>query len=563
MRFVGRVVIKLIEIALRIMGFPFALIGNIISNAQAAYNEIKNDPIKFLKNLLKAVKQGFVQFFGNILGHLVNGVGEWLFGQLGDAGITIPPDFSFQSILGMVFQILGITKEKIFDKLKQKVGPERWARIEGTINQMTGVWSFLSDIFTRGPIAIWEKIQEKLTGLWDTVVSAARGWIMTKIIEQVTVKLLSFLDPTGIMAVVNSFIAFFRAIQSAIQYMIPMLEMLNSFLGGIVQIAQGNIQPAADLLERTMARGMPILIGFLANQVGLGRIGDKIKEVIESIQAKVDEGLQWVIDKAWEIGGRLLEMGRNAVGTVRDAIGGLFGLRKQFRSNGKNHKLYFQGEDVIIESTPTVISTFISDTDAKINTVRGSLTPAQLQEVVTAKRELLQTYSRAKDKRKEVRDDSTITQAQKDGLLNELSQLSLRIINYEKFVDTQINSSNIPQTQIAPGALQGNNYGGEMHAKVLTIKPPASGRGTPPGGAAQANFDATDLNLRKGNNRSFYVLGHLLNQQMHGSGTITQNITPITQNANRDHSVEEEKVKNYMLNRNGKLTDPACAIRRL
>ncbi len=343
MRFVGRVVIKLIEIALRIMGFPFALIGSIISNAQAAYNEIKNDPIKFLKNLLKAVKQGFVQFFGNILGHLVNGVGEWLFGQLGDAGITIPPDFSFQSILGMVFQILGITKEKIFDKLKQKVGPERWARIEGTINQMTGVWSFLSDIFTRGPIAIWEKIQEKLTGLWDTVVSAARGWIMTKIIEQVTVKLLSFLDPTGIMAVVNSFIAFFRAIQSAIQYMIPMLEMLNSFLGGIVQIAQGNIQPAADLLERTMARGMPILIGFLANQVGLGRIGDKIKEVIESIQAKVDEGLQWVIDKAWEIGGRLLEMGRNAVGTVRDAIGGLFGLKKRFTNRlGENHELSFR-----------------------------------------------------------------------------------------------------------------------------------------------------------------------------------------------------------------------------
>lgn len=372
MRFVGRVVIKLIEIALRIMGFPFALIGNIISNAQAAYNEIKNDPIKFLKNLLKAVKQGFVQFFGNILGHLVNGVGEWLFGQLGDAGITIPPDFSFQSILGMVFQILGITKEKIFDKLKQKVGPERWARIEGTINQMTGVWSFLSDIFTRGPIAIWEKIQEKLTGLWDTVVSAARGWIMTKIIEQVTVKLLSFLDPTGIMAVVNSFIAFFRAIQSAIQYMIPMLEMLNSFLGGIVQIAQGNIQPAADLLERTMARGMPILIGFLANQVGLGRIGDKIKEVIESIQAKVDEGLQWVIDKAWEIGGRLLEMGRNAVNTVR----GWLGIEKQFTNReGESHKLYYhqtgqRGDLWMASDNPASFTTWIDRMNGQPETVQ-------------------------------------------------------------------------------------------------------------------------------------------------------------------------------------------------
>ncbi len=308
--FVGKVVIKLVEIALRLMGFPFELIGSIISRAQTAYEEIKKDPIAFLKNILKAVKQGFVQFFGNILTHLLNGVGDWLFGQLGDTGITIPTDFSFKSILGLVFEILGITKEKIFEKLKKKVGPEKWEKIEGMLDKAMGVWSFVKDIMERGPIVIWEKIQEKLTGLWDMVISAAKNWIMTKIIEQVTVKLLSLLDPTGIMAVVNSFIAFFKAVQSAIEYMVPMLEMMNSFLGGVIQIAQGNIKPAADLLESTMAKGMPIMIGFLANQVGLGSIGKKIKEIIGGIQAKVDEGIQWMIDKAWKIGAKMLEKGR-------------------------------------------------------------------------------------------------------------------------------------------------------------------------------------------------------------------------------------------------------------
>lgn len=320
-RFVGKVVIKLVEIALRLMGFPFELIGSIISRAQTAYEEIKNDPIGFLKNILAAVKLGFEQFFGNILKHLLKGVGDWLFGQLGDAGITIPTDFSFKSILGLVFEILGITKEKIFEKLKKKVGPEKWEKIEGAIDKMTGVWEFVTDIVKRGPIVIWEKIQEKLNNLWDMVISAARNWIMTKIIEQVTVKLLSMLDPTGIMAVVNSFIAFFKAVQSAIEYMIPMLEMLNSFLGGVVQIAQGNIKPAADLLEQTMSKGMPILIGFLANQVGLGSIGKKIKEIIESIQAKVDEGIQWLIDKAWELGARMLDGIKGALGLGDDKNG--------------------------------------------------------------------------------------------------------------------------------------------------------------------------------------------------------------------------------------------------
>lgn len=519
MRFVGRVVIKLIEIALRIMGFPFELIGNIISNAQAAYEEIKNDPIKFLKNLLKAVKQGFVQFFGNILGHLVNGVGEWLFGQLGDAGITIPPDFSFQSILGMVFQILGITKEKIFDKLKQKVGPERWARIEGTINQMTGVWSFLADIFTRGPIAIWEKIQEKLTGLWDTVVSAARGWIMTKIIEQVTVKLLSFLDPTGIMAVVNSFIAFFRAIQSAIQYMIPMLEMLNSFLGGIVQIAQGNIQPAADLLERTMARGMPILIGFLANQVGLGRIGDKIKEVIESIQAKVDEGLQWVIDKAWEIGGRLLEMGRNAVG----AVIGWWNARKTFRAaDGETHNLFFDGTgdnaELHVASERRKFKDFITLTEAAF-APPASTTPVEKNALKEAKK-IAKKIDKLKTRNQTVAGTSEHT-ADYQKLLDDLSVQTALLMS-------RSNSRMPVATDPIYGGLE-NGFATSMEVKVLSKLHRA--------GSAPSVTNPSWSVLRKRRTQptggtSYYIRGHLLNDNIGGPGTTWQNLTPLTQAAN-------------------------------
>lgn len=560
MRFVGRVVIKLIEIALRIMGFPFELIGNIISNAQAAYEEIKNDPIKFLKNLLKAVKQGFVQFFGNILGHLVNGVGEWLFGQLGDAGITIPPDFSFQSILGMVFQILGITKEKIFDKLKQKVGPERWARIEGTINQMTGVWSFLSDIFTRGPIAIWEKIQEKLTGLWDTVVSAARGWIMTKIIEQVTVKLLSFLDPTGIMAVVNSFIAFFRAIQSAIQYMIPMLEMLNSFLGGIVQIAQGNIQPAADLLERTMARGMPILIGFLANQVGLGRIGDKIKEVIESIQAKVDEGLQWVIDKAWEIGGRLLEMGRNAVGSVRDAIGGLFNFFTRptpLTLREGHHSIYFKNGRLMMASDE---KTMKEQLELELGEAKNENEIAAFYGRIKVK--ITEADREYDNNRIRAADGGTLSladQAKNDALrlkFNGIKADCEALLNLAREKAEAI----LPPTEIRPGKVtdgfsegavanplsitrqEANNFTGSSPGRILLIPP------------------YNVLSNRKSDSGSvnYWKAGHLVAEAFYGDGNNPGNLAPMDNSANLSYSAKVEQVikNNIWLHRPSRATEP-------
>lgn len=542
-RFVGRVVIKLVEIALRIMGFPFELIGSIISRAQAAYELIKNDPIGFLKNILKAVKQAFVQFFGNILTHLMTGVGGWLFGQLGDAGITIPPDFSFQSILGLVFEILGITRESIFEKLREKVGPERWAQIEGSIETMTGIWSFISDVFTRGPIAIWEKVQEQLSNLWETVLSAAQNWIMTRIITQVTVRLLSMLDPTGIMAVVNSFMVFFSAVQSAIEYMIPMLEMLNSFLGGVVQIAEGNIQPAADFLEQTMARGMPILIGFMANQVGLGGIGARIREVIESIQVRVDAGIQWAIDQAWEIGSGLLEMGRNAVGAVRDAIRGWWGSRTTFTSRtNQEHELYFNGEGsravlIMASNNPDGLEDKIRERKEGAN-----MTPAKtvaLNQALSIKGEMdaaIRTHTAAQDS------DSQETDSMRPIIDGFLDRIKIKLIHGDIDGTLNISPSNITYQ------MQGSK------AKKVTADPltsmPGNTRGTP-AASSSARPEGWDLSQRV--NSGSYIRDehgvdlrtstgqlrlskpwkrvHLLNHLVHGPA-VNWNLVPATQSVN-------------------------------
>ena len=43
---------------------------------------------------------------------------------------------------------------------------------------------------------------------------------------------------------------------------------------------------------------MPVALGFLANQVGLGNIGDKLKEIIGKVKAFIEKGLNWLVDKA-------------------------------------------------------------------------------------------------------------------------------------------------------------------------------------------------------------------------------------------------------------------------
>ncbi|MGY3794262.1 eCIS core domain-containing protein [Aquimarina sp. 433] len=307
--FVAEIVRIVIVGILEIMNFPFDLIGNIITRSLQAIEDIKRDPIGFLKNILRAIKEGFVKFFDNIVTHLINGVMGWLMRELRDAGIPELTDFSLQGVISWVLEVLGLSMERIWEKLAEhpRIGPERVARIRGAINTLEGIWTFIKDVQERGIAAIWDKIQEQLSNLWNVVIDAVKNFVMTRIITQVTTRLLSMLDPTGIMAVVNGAIAFFNAVQSFIQYLREMLEVINSFVNGVADIARGNVATAADYLERTMGQSMPVVIGFLANQVGLGGIGARIAEIIGSVRALIDEALTWLVNKAVDTGMALLD----------------------------------------------------------------------------------------------------------------------------------------------------------------------------------------------------------------------------------------------------------------
>lgn len=312
--FVAEIVRIVIVAILEIMNFPFDLIGNIITRAMQAIEDIKKDPIGFLKNILRAIKQGFVQFFDNIVTHLIGGVTGWLMSELRDANIPVLSDFSLRGVISWVLEVLGISMEKIWEKLAAhpRIGPARVARIRGMINTLEGIWTFIKDVQERGIAAIWDKIQEQLSNLWNTVLDAVKNFIMERIVNRVTARLLSMLDPTGIMAVINGAIALYNAIQSFIRYLREMLEVVNSFVNGVADIAKGNVTTAANYLERTMGEAMPIVIGFLANQVGLSGIGARVGEMIVSVQQMIDEALAWLVNQAVDRGMALLD---RAMGT--------------------------------------------------------------------------------------------------------------------------------------------------------------------------------------------------------------------------------------------------------
>ncbi|MFA5326309.1 MAG: DUF4157 domain-containing protein [Prolixibacteraceae bacterium] len=518
--FVVEIVKIVVVVILEIMNFPFDLINNIIARTLAAFESIKRDPIGFLKNLLRAIKQGFIQFFDNIVTHLINGVVGWLMSELRDAGIPELTDFSLQGVIGWVLEVLGISMDKIWEKLAAhpRIGPERVARIRGMIDTLEGIWTFIKDVQERGIVAIWEKIQEQLSNLWNTVIDAVKNWVMEKIVTQVTTKLLSMLDPTGIMAVVNSCIAIYSAIQSFIKYLREMLEVINSFVNGVADIAEGNVTTAATYLENTMGRAMPIVIGFLANQVGLGGIGRRVGEMIEAEREMVDQALTWLVNKAVDTGMNLLDramaMGRSAVSSVM----GWLGIRKQINVRpGETHSLYFnpQTNTLTMASTPVAFRTFLTNLripnhkQARLNPVKTSI-EAQLLQVDN------------------LIGNTTLAEATKTSQMQAL----LELIGPE-IAELIRETSGTSLVSLDPqwGGLHAG-FGSSMRVQIVNGRPTTTGS-QPSSGLTNSNW--AKLRKRKtstGSSDTYYIRAHLLNDNIGGPGNRWENLSVLTQDAN-------------------------------
>ncbi|HSF55310.1 MAG TPA: DUF4157 domain-containing protein [Algoriphagus sp.] len=528
--FIVTIVQILVEVLLVVMNFPIDTVNQIIANARSAFEDIKRDPIGFLKNLLAAVKQGFVQFFDNIVTHLLGGLRDWLFGELATAGINPPADLSFQSILGFVLDVLGLTIENVWERLALKIGPERVAQIRAAIDTLSGIWTFIKDVWERGPIAIWEYVQEQLSNLWTMVLEQIQNWIMTRIIEQVTVRLLSMLDPTGIMAVVNSFIAFYRAVQSFIEKLREMLEIVNSFVAGVANIARGNIADAANFLEAALARAVPVAIGFLANQVGLRGLGTRIAEMIAGLRERVNGAIDWLIDRALAVGGALLNAGRNAVSAIVNWTRNLLGLEKTFEGeDGSQHRIYFQENSgqMAIMINPSPASPLIPWlTNLNIPSADKADAIAIANQIETKKSETINETDPARQTAAEEEKTREIRR-----LVDELSRKIGPLFNV-------MDCANEANGGLVFGSLTGP-YGTSMEATYLTKKNP------PPGSSPRVNHARYDLiNRRKRGRGAYYIKGHLLNERLGGTGADWKNLTPLTRRANSEHErIAEARIK--------------------
>jgi phage-related protein len=549
--FAANVIKVLIELLLQMMGIPPDMIANIISNAMTAFESIKNDPVGFLMNLLNAIKTGFLQFLNNIGTHLLSGIQNWLFGTLTDAGVQIPSDFSIRSLLGMAMEVLGITVDNVLERLEQRIGAERMAQIRSVIDRLSGVWAFVKDVMERGPIAIWEYIQEQISNLWTVIQEGIMGFIQEKVIQQAIGWLLTFLDVTGIMPVIRGVQSIFNAVMSFVEKLREILEIINSFVAGIAQIASGSIQAAASFLERALADGIPVAISFLARQLGLGDISEKIAEMIENTRAMINDAIDWLINKALETGTAFLsavgiggssDSNSDEINDKTNENENIIGITKGINVDG-GHTLKIEGTLDILEvnvySDKQTLEALLNEKNEEINE------NGETDSAYEAKSQAIQR------------------------LINENEQLNINIAAYKSAVDNayiqghgntpvseaynliQTNLTNITADLIVIGVLDYDielpvskvNFETDSKGRAYMLraaplsKIPGNTRGSTPTQNPQG-WTNIPVNLRRGGS---WVRAHMLNHRLHGPGT-TENLFPGTRNMNlRDMEGQVER----------------------
>jgi Domain of unknown function (DUF4157) len=328
----GGTVLTLLEIILEVVApavIPY------LKKAGSAFSTIIRDPIRFVRTLVRAGIQGFRQFSTNFLRHLQASLVGWLTGAMSGANIYIPQSMNLRELLKFVLSILGLTWQNIRTKLVREVGETAVVALE------TG-FDIIRTLITEGPAAAWQQIVEAIGNLRQMAIDAIMDFVKSRVVEAAITRLLSMLNPAG--AFIQAIIAIYNTVMFFVERIRQIAQVAAAFIDGISAIASGNIAPAADKVETTMAGLLTLVISFLARIAGLGRVADAVTNLINRIRAPIDRALdrvaRWIVTRARALGRLVMRGVRAGVAAVTT----WWRERRRLRlADGSEHTLSFRG----------------------------------------------------------------------------------------------------------------------------------------------------------------------------------------------------------------------------
>lgn len=282
----GALAKKILEAALRLLGISPEAFYEFIGNVLDTISLIINDPLGFLGNLVDAVLLGFRKFGENLFEHLKQGIVKWLTGALGD--IQIPTEFSLAGVLDMARQILGLTWEWLRAKAVRIIGEQNVERLEF-------MFSYIQTLIDGGFPALFERLKQDLTGLVDTVLTGIKEFLLQKVIIAGITWLASLFSPVG--ALVKLLFTIWNLIQFLRNQLQRIIQVAQTIVESIGNIARGVIEAAALKVESVLANLLPVAIDLVAKLLGLTGVAAKVRDVIGRVRERLDQAVDALIER--------------------------------------------------------------------------------------------------------------------------------------------------------------------------------------------------------------------------------------------------------------------------
>jgi Domain of unknown function (DUF4157) len=274
------------------------LFMRVLAKIIAVVSDIIADPIGFLKNLIAAIKLGLENFASNILTHLKTGFITWLTGALGPMNIKMPDDvFSLPGIFSLVTQLLGLTWEYLRAKAVKLLG-------EPVVKALEIGFDLFKIFMKDGVAGLWNYAKEKFSDLKEMIIEQIKNMLITQVIKAGIKWLMGLLNPVA--AFIKAAMAIYDIVMFFMEKAKQVLELIEAFVDGVAAVAKGSIGGAAKLVEDALAKALPLVIGFLANLLGIGGLAEKVQKLFMSIRGRLDKFIDGIILKAKAWAGKFI-----------------------------------------------------------------------------------------------------------------------------------------------------------------------------------------------------------------------------------------------------------------
>ena len=288
-----------------------AMLKNVLSRVAGVVGDIIKNPIGFLSNLIAGIKGGILKFKDNILDHLRKGLMSWLFGALAEGGIELPGTFDVKGIIKLLASIFGLTWANIRNRLVKQIGEKAMAAAE------KGVEIF-QVIASQGVAGLWNMLLEKLGDIKEMILEQVKDFVITKIITAGITWLIGLLNPAA------AFIKACKLIYDVVMFFVDnasrILKFVNTVIDSVADIVKGNVSGVVDKINDVLGQMVPIIIGFLASVIGIGGIGQKIRQIIETLQKPVNKALDFVIKTGLKLAGPIIRGIKGISGKVKAKV---------------------------------------------------------------------------------------------------------------------------------------------------------------------------------------------------------------------------------------------------